>query len=85
VQDAGLLQSTLLSLGNLYFYGDPKPNIAKEGTAYRFGIRKNHPFNDGNKKMALIAVRLSLKDSWFDLTVTGTKKCQSGCQYYWQR
>ena len=42
--------------------------------AYCFGINKNHPFNDGNKRTALIAIRLFLKLNGFDLTATEPKK-----------
>jgi death-on-curing protein len=70
----GLLQSALSRPESLYFYGDPKYDIAELAAAYGFGIRKNHPFNDGNNGTALIAVRLFLKLNGFDLAATGTEK-----------
>ena len=74
VRDEGLLQSALSRPENLYFYGDPKPDISDMAAAYGFGISKNHPFNDGNKRTALIAIRLFLKLNGFDLTATGPEK-----------
>ena len=74
VRDEGLLQSALSRPENLYFYGDPKPDISVMAAAYGFGISKNHPFNDGNKRTALIAIRLFLKLNGFDLTATGPEK-----------
>ena len=74
MRDEGLLQSALSRPENLYFYGDPKPDISDMAAAYGFGISKNHPFNDGNKRTALIAIRLFLKLNGFDLTATGPEK-----------
>ena len=74
VRDEGLLQSALSSPKNLYFYGDPKSDISVMAAAYGFGISKNHSFNDGNKRTALIAIRIFLKLNGFDLTATGPEK-----------
>jgi len=74
VRDEGLLQSALSRPENLYFYGDPKPDISVMAAAYGFCISKNHPFNDANKRTALIAIRLFLKLNGFDLTATGPEK-----------
>ena len=42
--------------------------------AYGFGIAKNHPFNDANKRSALIAMRLFLKLNGYDLSTPPEEK-----------
>ena len=58
VRDAGLLESALARPENLAAYGEP--DIAALATAYGFGLAKNHPFIDGNKRAAFLAVGLFL-------------------------
>lgn len=48
IRDEGLLDSGLARPENLYAYG--KPTIFELSAAYAFGIVKNHPFVDGNKR-----------------------------------
>ncbi len=56
VRDAGLLASALERPRNLLAYGDPSPDIAELAAAYGFGIARNHPFVDGNKRTALVVM-----------------------------
>lgn len=72
VRDMGLLESALARAPNLAAYGDP--DIAELAAAYGFGIARNHPFVDGNKRAALIATELFLALNGFDLTV-GDAEC----------
>ena len=67
LRDEGFLLSALSRPENTYHYSEPKPEIAELAAAYGFGIAKNHPFNDANKRTALIAMRLSLKLNGYDL------------------
>ena len=53
---------------------DPKPNVAEIAAAYGFGLAKNHPFNDANKRTALIAMRLFLKLNGYDLAASPEDK-----------
>ena len=53
---------------------EPKPNIAELAAAYGFGLSKNHPFNDANKRTALIAIRLFLKLNGYDLSASQHEK-----------
>ena len=55
---------------NAYHYSDPKPDIAELAAAYGFWLAKNHPFNDANKRTALIAMRLFLKLNGYDLAAS---------------
>ncbi|MEG9862667.1 MAG: type II toxin-antitoxin system death-on-curing family toxin [Parvularculales bacterium] len=53
VRDEGLLDSALTKPENLYHYSEPKPTMAELAAAYAFGIVRNHPFVDGNKRTAV--------------------------------
>jgi death on curing protein len=52
-RDAGLLASAMARPHNLASYGDPDV-AALAGAAYAYGIARNHPFVDGNKRTAAV-------------------------------
>ena len=52
VRDNGLLDSALQRPQNKLAYGSP--DLADLAAAYAYGIARNHPFIDGNKRMALV-------------------------------
>ena len=54
VRDVGLLESALARAQNIEAY-EPDADIARLAAAYAYGIAKNHPFVDGNKRTALVA------------------------------
>jgi death-on-curing protein len=59
VRDGGALLSALARPQNLAAYGEPDaPALA---AAYAFGVAKNHPFVDGNKRTAWVLARLFLQ------------------------
>ncbi|MCU0814549.1 MAG: type II toxin-antitoxin system death-on-curing family toxin [Burkholderiaceae bacterium] len=58
LRDEGLLDSALARPHNLVAYGDP--DLAALAAAYGVGLAKNHPFVDGNKRAAFLAVGLFL-------------------------
>jgi death-on-curing protein len=58
VRDLGLLQSALARPENLAAYGDP--DVADLAASYAFGIARNHPFVDGNKRTAYVVCELFL-------------------------
>jgi len=58
VRDPGLLESALARPRNLLAYSTP--DYADLAAAYGFGIARNHPFIDGNKRNAFVAVELFL-------------------------
>jgi death-on-curing protein len=58
LRDDGLLESALSRPRNLTAYGDP--DMAALAAAYGYGIARNHPFVDGNKRTAFVAVELFL-------------------------
>lgn len=51
-RDATLLESALARPQNLAAYGDP--DAAALAASYAFGIARNHPFVDGNKRTAAV-------------------------------
>ena len=58
LRDEGLLESALARPKNLAAYG--APDLADLAAAYGVGLAKNHPFTDGNKRAAFLAVGLFL-------------------------
>ncbi len=58
IRDEGLLESALARPENLAAYGDP--DTAALAAAYCYGLAKNHPFIDGNKRAAFLAAGLFL-------------------------
>jgi death-on-curing protein len=59
VRDNGMFESALAKPQNLVAYGEP--DFAELAAAYGFGLAKNHPFLDGNKRTAFVAVELFLR------------------------
>ncbi len=59
IRDKGLLESALARPQNLHAYGENDSYVL--AAAYGFGIARNHPFNDGNKRTAYVVSRLFLK------------------------
>jgi death on curing protein len=58
LRDLGLLQSALARPQHLAAYG--KPDVAALAAAYGYGIARNHPFVDGNKRTAFTVTELFL-------------------------
>jgi len=58
VRDANGLASALARHENLAAYG--QPDVADLAAAYGYGLARNHPFIDGNKRTAFVAVELFL-------------------------
>lgn len=54
VRDEGLLQSALAKPRQLHAYGDPAPDLADLAAALAFGLARNHPFVDANKRTASV-------------------------------
>jgi death-on-curing protein len=58
VRDDGLFESALARPQHLAHYGEP--DAADLAAAYGYGLARNHPFIDGNKRTAFVAVELFL-------------------------
>ena len=74
LRDEGLLSSALARPQNLLAYGEPSPDLASLAAAYAYGIARNHPFVDGNKRTALVAARTFLILNGVDLNATQDDK-----------
>lgn len=59
VKDPGLLESAMARPLNKAAYGEQDPFAL--AAAYGFGVARNHPFADGNKRTAWVMTRLFLK------------------------
>ena len=68
VRDAGLLASAMTRPQNLAVYG--APDAAALAAAYAFGIARNHPFVDGNKRTAAVVSETFLALNGHQLTAT---------------
>lgn len=66
VRDDGLLASALARPHDLMAYGDP--DAADLAAACGFGIARNHPFIDGNKRTAFVCTELFLALNGRELT-----------------
>jgi death-on-curing protein len=72
VRDLGLLESTLARPLNQAAYG--MPDLPALAAALGFGLARNHPFVDGNKRTAYVAVETFLALNGLDLTA-GDAEC----------
>lgn len=68
IRDEGLLESALSRPRNLWAYNSPKPDPVALAAAYAFGLAKNHPFFDGNKRIAAVACEAFLIQQGVALT-----------------
>jgi len=66
VRDSGLLASALARPLNLAAYREP--DVAALAAAYGYGIARNHPFIDGNKRTAFVCTELFLMLNGANLT-----------------
>ncbi|MCM0021402.1 MAG: type II toxin-antitoxin system death-on-curing family toxin [Tagaea sp.] len=68
MRDEGLLDSALMRAENLFRYTG-ETDVARLAAAYAFGVAKNHPFVDGNKRAAFAAVGMFVRANGFRLRV----------------
>jgi death-on-curing protein len=66
IRDLGLLESALARPQNLTAYGEP--DLAAMASAYAFGIARNHPFLDGNKRTSYVTTLVFLRLNGFDVS-----------------
>ncbi len=60
VRDEALLQSALARPQQRQAYVDPPPDLADLAASLAFGLARNHPFVDGNKRTAAVACEVFL-------------------------
>jgi death-on-curing protein len=75
VRDRGLLESAKARPQNQFAYGEHAlPRLA---ASYAFGISRNHPFLDGNKRTSLVVAELFLDLNGLELTASDAE-CVTG-------
>ena len=74
LRDEGLLDSALARPINLLSYSEDRPDLAELAAAYAFGIIKNHPFIDGNKRVGYVVCRTFLILNGLDIGATQEEK-----------
>jgi death-on-curing protein len=74
VRDEGLLISALAHPQNLSADSEGSPHIAALAASLAYGIAKNHPFIDGNKRTALVVSRTFLLLNGFNIEASQEEK-----------
>jgi death on curing protein len=69
VRDENVLESALARPQKKWHYAE-ETDIATLAAAYGFGLVKNHPYCDGNKRMGLLAMATFLGVNRFELRAT---------------
>jgi death-on-curing protein len=67
LRDENLLSASLARPRHLYTYGEP--TIFELAAAYGYGLAKNHPFVDGNKRTAFMVLYTFLGLNGYSLEV----------------
>lgn len=66
IRDEHMLAASLARPRHLFVYGDA-PTIFDLAAAYGYGLAKNHPFVDGNKRVAFVAMAVFLELNGYSL------------------
>lgn len=61
VRDQGMLESALARPEQTFAYGGVGMDVVELAAAYAFGLSRNHPFVDGNKRTAAVACEVFLE------------------------
>ena len=76
IRDGGLLASALARPKNVFAYESPV-TLARLAAEYAYGIARNHPFVDGNKRTAFVACLLFLRLNGRDIDATQEQKYET--------
>lgn len=71
IRDEGLLESALARALQLHSFGDP--SLFELAAAYAYGLVRNHPFLDGNKRTAFTTSILFLELNGYHFKATEAK------------
>jgi death-on-curing protein len=74
LRDEGLLDSALTRPLNLIAYSEHQTDLEDLAAAYAYGIVKNHPFVDGNKRVGFVVCRTFLILNGADIDATQEEK-----------
>lgn len=61
VRDEGLLDLALARPQQRHAYGEPPPDLAELAASLAYGLARNHPFVDGNKRTAAVACEVFIE------------------------
>lgn len=76
IRDEGLLDSALARPRNIFAYSS-EADIPLLAAAYGFGLIQNHPFVDGNKRIAFVATALFLRLNGYRLAAERIEEIQT--------
>ena len=74
IRDRALLESALARARQQFFCAGPDTDLPILAAALGFGIARNHPFVDGNKRTAYVAMRLFLRINGWDLAASPAER-----------
>ena len=74
VRDDSLLDSALARPQQLHAYGEPPPDLADLAASLAYGLARNHPFVDGNKRTAHVCYRVFIALNDGQLSATDEEK-----------
>jgi len=66
VRDENALESAVARPQHKWNY-EPKTDLAALGAAYAFGFVRSHPYNDGNKRVALLTMLTFVSITGYDV------------------
>ena len=69
IRDDNALESALARPQEKWHHGD-SPDIAALAAAYAFGLTRNHPYRDGNKRIGFLALVTFLGINGYHFTAT---------------
>ncbi len=76
IRDEGLLESALARPRHRFSYAEPALSLARLAASYAFGIVRNHPFVDGNKRTGLVAAFVFLELNGLDVHASEEDACR---------
>ena len=74
IRDENLLELALARPQQLFAYREPRPDLAELAATLAFGLARNHPFVDANKRTALVCYRTFLALNDLELVASGEEK-----------
>jgi death on curing protein len=69
LRDKGALDAALARPRHVHAY-EPKADAARLAAAYCFGLVRDHPFNDGNKRAGFLALGMFLLLNGYELNAS---------------
>ena len=78
IRDIGLLESAVLNCSQTFNGEDLYPSAIEKAAKMAFGICKNHPFVDGNKRVAVLSMLMMLSINGVPLHYTQKELIELG-------